>query len=258
MLRRTHHASTVDAPHPVADVPVPLDALLTAYGVPAATSSTRPWIRLNLVASLDGRTAVFGRVGTLSVPADQALFHHLRGLADGILVGAATVRAERYGPVRISPEVRDERKARGQDPEPLLVIVSRSLELGSVIDQLGDRRPIVMTCDAAPAHLVVDLAPKIELISAGTDRVELPRALMALRRRGIRSLLCEGGPTLNGELLEQHLVDEVCITYAPFIGGDPIGMFTLGSAQLVNAHVTHAFHTGDAVFVRALLDAQSD
>ncbi|HEV8296209.1 MAG TPA: hypothetical protein VGQ20_02900, partial [Acidimicrobiales bacterium] len=77
MLRRTHHASTVDAPHPVADVPVPLDALLTAYGVPAATSSTRPWIRLNLVASLDGRTAVFGRVGTLSVPADQALFHHL-------------------------------------------------------------------------------------------------------------------------------------------------------------------------------------
>jgi riboflavin-specific deaminase-like protein len=229
-------------------------ALLTAYSVPGASTGNRPWVRLNLVASLDGRTAVFGRVGALSLPADQALFQHLRGLADGILVGAATVRAEHYGPINVTPEVRAERRRRGQDPEPVLVIVSRSLDIGGAIDQRVGRPPIVLTCDDAPAGRVVDLAPKVDLISAGTTSVDLRRGLTALRRRGIGSLLCEGGPTLNGELLGAGLVDELCLTYAPYLGGDELGMFTAGPMPLVKARMAHAISADGALFVRAVVE----
>ena len=210
----------------------------------------------NLVATLDGRTAVFGREGTLSTAADQQLFHHLRGLSDAILVGAATVRAERYGAPRVSAELARERRSLGQTPEPRLCIVSRSLELSAATDALEQTgsRPIVLTCDAAPRDRVFDVAPHAELISAGTDRVELPRGLAALRRHGVRVAVCEGGPTLNAELLEQGLVDEVCITFSPFIGGDPLGLFERGSAALQSVRVAHVLTVDGTIFVRALLD----
>jgi hypothetical protein len=69
-----------------------LARLLQAYDAPRPPRADRPWVLCNLVATLDGHTAVYGRVGMLSTPADQTLFHHLRSLAGAILVGAATVR----------------------------------------------------------------------------------------------------------------------------------------------------------------------
>jgi riboflavin-specific deaminase-like protein len=236
-----------------------VERLLEAYDVPRSPRPDRPWIMCNLVASLDGRTAVFGRVGTLSTPADQRLFHHLRALSDAIVVGAATVRAESYGAPRVTPEMARERRARGQFAEPRLCIVSRSLELSAADDALEQTgsRPIVLTCDAAPRDRVFDLAPKAEVISAGVERVDLPRAMAALRRHGVRVAVCEGGPTLNAELLEHGLVDEVCITFAPFLGGDPLGLFERGSAPLQSVRVAHVIHVDGTVFVRALLDPMS-
>jgi riboflavin biosynthesis pyrimidine reductase len=101
---------------------------------------------------------------------------------------------------------------------------------------------------------VFQFAPHAEVISAGTDAVDLPRALAALRRHGVRVLVCEGGPLLNAELLEHGLVDELCVTYAPFLGGDPLGMFTRGVAPLQGAQITHATSVDGSVFVRALID----
>lgn len=233
--------------------------LLEAYDVPRAPRADRPWVLCNLVATLDGRTAVYGRVGALSSPADQALFHHLRGLSDAIVVGAATVRAERYGAPRVTPELSRERRERGQAPEPRLCVVSRSLELDGAVDalQTTGSRPIVLTCDAAPADRVFDVAAHAEMISVGSDRVDLRRGLSALRRHGVRVALCEGGPTLNAELLEQGLIDELCITYAPLLGGDPLGLFERGTAPLQNVRIAHVLTADGTIFVRALVDPAS-
>jgi riboflavin-specific deaminase-like protein len=230
--------------------------LLRAYDTPRPPRVDRPWVMCNIVATLDGRTAVYGRVGNLSTPADQALFHHLRGLSDAILVGAATVRAESYGAPRVSEELAAARRSRGQLVAPRLCIVTRSFDLDGARDVLleAEPRPIVLTCDAAPPSRVFDVAPHADVISAGSDAVDLTRALGALRRHGARVVVCEGGPLLNAELLQQGLVDELCVTYAPFLGGDPLGLFTRGVAPLQGAQITHALHVDGSVFVRALID----
>jgi riboflavin-specific deaminase-like protein len=233
-----------------------VEELLRAYELPRPARPDRPWVLCNLVATLDGRTAVYGRVGTLSTAADQALFHHLRGLSDAILVGAATVRAERYGVPRISDAMAAARRARGQHPMPRMCIVTRSLDLDGAHEMLAkaEPRPIVLTCEAAPPSRVFDVSPYADVVSAGVDSVDLRRALAALRRQGIRVVDCEGGPALNAELLAADLVDELCVTFAPLLGGDPLGLFTRGSAPLQGVHVTHALMSEGSVFVRALLD----
>jgi riboflavin-specific deaminase-like protein len=230
--------------------------LLQAYDAPRPPRADRPWVLCNLVATLDARTAVFGRVGALSSPADQTLFHHLRSLSDAILVGAATVRAERYGPPRVSDEMRLARRARGQGAAPRLCIVTRSFELDGARELLAsvEPRPIVLTCDKAPPERVFELARHVDVISAGTDSVDFPRALAALRRHGVRVVVCEGGPTVNAELLASGLVDEVCVTFAPFLGGDPLGLFERGSAPLVGLQIVHALTVDGSIFVRALVD----
>jgi riboflavin-specific deaminase-like protein len=230
--------------------------LLQAYEVPRPPRADRPWVLCNLVATLDGRTAVYGRVGTLSTGADQVLFHHLRGLSDAILVGAATVRAEQYGAPRVTPELTAARRARGQLVAPRLCIVTRSFELDGARETLmsAEPRPIVLTCDSAPPGRVFDVARHSDVISAGKDTVDLPRALAALRRHGVRIVVCEGGPTLNAELLARDLVDEVCVTFAPYLGGDPLGLFERGSAPLQGLQIAHALTVEGSVFIRALVD----
>lgn len=239
------------------DNPSTIEELLAAYELPRAPRTDRPWVICNIVATLDGHTAVFGHVGTLSTRADQALFHHLRGLCDAIMVGAGTVRAERYGPPRVTPELIAARRGRGQSSEPRLCIVSRSLQLDTAQDVLERTRtrPIMLTCDTAPPARVLDVAPHAELISAGSDSVDFPRALAALRRHGVRTVVCEGGPTVNAALLERGLVDELCITFAPFLGGDPLGLFDRGGAALQGVRIAHSFVIDNTVFVRALLDS---
>jgi riboflavin-specific deaminase-like protein len=236
-----------------------IERLLRAYEIPRPPRPDRPWVLCNLVATLDGRTAVYGRVGNLSTGADQALFHHLRGLSDAILVGAATVRAEHYGLPRMSDELATARRARGQLVAPRLCVVTRSVDLNGAIEVLAkaEPKPIVLTCDAAPPSRVFDVAQHADVISAGSDSVDLKRALAALRRHGVRIVDCEGGPTLNAELLAADLVDELCVTFAPYLGGDPLGLFTRGSAPLQGAHIVHALHVDGCVFVRALVDRTS-
>jgi riboflavin-specific deaminase-like protein len=244
------------SPRPASGTDVERDRLLRAYELPRPARPDRPWVLCNLVATLDGRTAVFGRVGSLSTTADQALFHHLRGLSDAILVGAATVRAERYGVPRVPDEMAAARRARGQQVAPRLCIVTRSVDLDGAHEMLAkaEPRPIILTCDAAPPSRVFDVARYADVISAGSDVVDLPRALAALRRHGIRVVDCEGGPRLNAELLAADLVDELCVTFAPFLGGDALGLFTRGNAPLQGAQITHAITVGGSVFVRALVD----
>lgn len=181
----------------------------------------RPWVLVNMIATADGATTVGGVSGPLGGPEDKVVFGAIRGVADVIVAGAATVRAESYGPPRPSESQRRRRVARGQTPVPRLAVVTASGDLDPglrLFAEAGDdERPIVVTCEACPPDRRAALEPVAEIIVAGDLQVDLGRALGELHRRGARVVLAEGGPSLNGQLIAADLVDEWCLSLAPVL-----------------------------------------
>jgi riboflavin biosynthesis pyrimidine reductase len=233
------------------------DALAPYRDVPRPPYVDRPWVLANMVAGVDGSTAIDGRVRDLSGSVDRQLFVDLRSVADVVLVGAETARREHYGPIRLSSARRSARADDGRPPTPRLALVSRSLELGGAeraLETEDGERPIVITCESAPDQARVRLGERADVIVAGTDRVEMPLALAALRKRGVDVVLCEGGPSLLGDLLATGSVDELCLTVAPLVGGDPLPVAVLpGSADVARARLAHVLRAGDDLFLRYLL-----
>ena len=212
----------------------------------------RPYVVVNMVCSADGAIAIQGRTQALSSDADRFVFHYLRSLADVILVGAQTVRAERYGPPRISDERQAERVARGQDPVPRIAVVSGSLDLdwdGRLFTD-SPTRPIILTTTSAD---VTDASKVADVVVAGDPRVDLGSALGKLSGHGSGVVLCEGGPTLNGVLAADDLIDELCLTVAPALVGGDVGTGLLGHvhlADLLPMDLVHAFEDGGDLFLR--------
>jgi len=183
----------------------------------------RPWVIVDMVSSVDGATALAGRSGGLGGPGDKAVFRALRAVPDVILVGAATARVERYGPVRLDDEVRARREARGQAPLPRLALVSGRLDLDpdAVMFTEASEPPLVFTTDGAAAEQVGRFEGRAELVALGPTSVDLTKALAELHRRGARVVLAEGGPRLNGQLVAAGVVDEWCQSVAPMlVAGD--------------------------------------
>ncbi len=197
------------------DLP-PLDVLAdwpTAVG--------RPAIRAVMIQSIDGAVSIDGRSAPLGGPGDTEVYLANRSLADVVLVGAETVRAEGYGPARLTPALVARRERRGQPPRPPIAVVSRSLRLDETSRFFTDAavRPIVITTDDAPPRRVARLEEVADVIVAGTGDVDLAAAVRELGRRGAHRIVCEGGPTLNAALVTAGLLDEVCLTVAPVVVG---------------------------------------
>ncbi len=198
-----------------------IDALVATEERP--TPPDRPWLLVNMVASLDGAITIAERSGGLGGPADRAMFFALRHVADVILVGAGTVRAEDYGPPRASEAIQAVRRERQQAGRPRLAIVTRSLDLdpGARVFSDPSHRPYVVTHEAAPQERVVALADVAEVLTLGTDEVDLVAALAHLRADGAAVVTCEGGPSLNGDLIAHDLIDEWALTVSPLlVSGD--------------------------------------
>ncbi len=206
--------------------------LAGVYG-PGQAAPGRPWVRLNMVASVDGATAVDGLSGGLGGPADHHVFATLRSLADIILVAAGTMRAEGYGPARLTSALVEARRRRGQPDVPPIAVVTRGcrLDWGSPFFTDAAARPIILTAAAAAAEDRERAAEVADVVLAGTDGVDLGRAIAALADRGARSVLVEGGPTLNGQFAAAGLLDEVCLTLSPRLAGGS-ALRILASAQL--------------------------
>jgi riboflavin biosynthesis pyrimidine reductase len=205
-------------------LPLPVDPVDPAevYGeLPAMPG--RPGVRLNMIASVDGATTVEGVSGGLGGEADRRLFMYFRSLADVVLVAAGTVRAERYGPPRLGPELLEARRRRGQAPLPRIAVVSRGLALnwGAPLFSAPSSRPIVVTVADAPAGRRAAASEVADVVVAGEGDVDLALALSALGEAGVHSVVSEGGPTLGGQLVDAGLVDELCLTISPrLVGGD--------------------------------------
>lgn len=236
-------------PRPVDDVD-----LLEAYaGTVRPPAAGRPYVRLNMISSLDGAIAVGGRSRALGGPADGRVFQVLRSLADVVLVGAGTVRAERYGPVRLDGRLRAARADRGQSPVPPIAIVTRSgqLDWESPFFTEAEARPIVLTV-AGVAPRAADVA---DVVVAGDDRVDLPRAVAALAERGAGEILAEGGPALNAQLVAAGLLDELCLTLSPRLvaGNSPRVLAGPDLGAPWPTEVVHLLEEDGFLFLRAAL-----
>lgn len=174
----------------------------------------RPWVMVNMIASIDGATVVDGVSGPLGGPADKRVFAAIRGVADAILVGAGTVRAERYGPPR----------PRGDGTRPRLAVVTATGQLDPSLPLFasappGEPPPLVLTCAACPPERRAALSTVAEVEVVGEELVDVGLAIGALQARGFEVVLAEGGPSLNGQLIAAGLVDEWCAAISPTLVG---------------------------------------
>jgi riboflavin biosynthesis pyrimidine reductase len=189
------------------------------YAPPVQLPVGRPFVRVNMISSIDGAVSVDGRSGPLGGVGDRRVFSVLRSWAEVIVVGAGTMRAEQYGPVRFDDAVQTARRARGQAPVPPIAVVSRSanFEYGTPFFTDAAVKPIIVTTDERGAELAGDAETRAEVIGAGSGDVDLAAAMQALFARGYATALVEGGPTLNGDLAAAHVIDELCLTISPRI-----------------------------------------
>ncbi len=181
----------------------------------------RPWVYSNMVASIDGATALDDVSGGLSSPADRLQFVALRSVADAIIVGGSTVRSERYRPPQLTEEIRAARLKRGQSELPLLVVVSSSLSFDHDIPLFADDnyRPLVATSRSAPTGGLKALEHQADVLVSGNDQVDLKELATQLGVHGNKTILSEGGPTLNGLLIEDNLIDEWNLSISPLLLG---------------------------------------
>jgi riboflavin-specific deaminase-like protein len=182
----------------------------------------RPRVFLNMVSTTDGRATLGGRSGPIGNRADRELFHALRTAVDAVLVGAGTVRAEHYRRLVRDEGARRLRRERGLAEEPLACIVSASLALSpDAVPLLADPGArVVLVTPSATGELPTGAVPIEYVRAARAGGLDLPAALAELHARwGVRTVLCEGGPHLNGALLEAGLVDELFLSLAPKLAG---------------------------------------
>jgi riboflavin biosynthesis pyrimidine reductase len=157
----------------------------------------------------------------LQTPGDNAVFAALRDLADVVVVGAGTARAEGYRGIELSPRRQQLRRELGFAPHPPVAVVSRSLNVDPAAELFtrGAERTIVITTAAADPAARQRLAEVAEIVIAGETEVDLRAARAALAERGLTRILSEGGPTLFADLHRAGIVDELCLTLAPKLVG---------------------------------------
>ncbi len=153
--------------------------------------------------------------------ADRRVFHRLRGLADAVMAGAATVRADRYGPARADAATAAARAARGQAPVPAIVVVSASLDLDWGADLFAGA-PVPTVVAHPRARPLPPAAPAtVRGVPAGDDRVDMRELVAALGGLGMAEILCEGGPGIVAQLAADRLVDELFVAVSPqLVAGD--------------------------------------
>jgi riboflavin biosynthesis pyrimidine reductase len=177
--------------------------------------SGRPGVRLNMISSIDGGTAVNGVSGGLGSLGDKRVFAVLRSLADVVVVAAGTVRAEHYGPSSVP-----------------IAVVTRAAQLDwqSPFFTEAKARPIVLTVEDAPTENLERAAQVADVVVAGSGTIDVRQALTELGARGFHHVLAEGGPSLNGALALAGVLDEVCLTVSPKVVADDAKRIISGPA----------------------------
>ena len=200
-----------------------------AYDVERPRPTDRPWLGVCMVASIDGSTVVDSNSRGLSSKVDQEVLLTLRSLADVLIVGAATVRVEGYGPPR----------KRGQR----VGVVSRRGDVDATSALFTSGAGFLILPDDAPPTTV-------EAVRAGRGSVDLAAALSQVDADFVQA---EGGALLNGALAEADLIDELNLTISPVLAGGDGPRVTGGVAQLARRmRLAHVLEDDSFLFTRYL------
>ena len=179
----------------------------------------RPYVAVNFATTVDGRATIAGVSGPIGSSADTEMLAGLRARFDAVMIGGGTMRAERYGRLVPSQEKRERRERIGLPHDPLMVIVSGRLDLpwdAPLFTEGGGRVLIFTASEAEPPETATPVR-----VVRDEGMVDIAAALRHLRdERGVRALLCEGGPQLHAELQAGAMVDDLFLTIAPkLVGG---------------------------------------
>ena len=204
----------------------------------AYPDQARTWVRANFITSVDGGATADGKTGAMAGPGDRLIFNLLRELADVIVVGAGTVRIEGYSGAHLGVVQRQRRQARGQSEVPQLAIVTKSgrLDRDMGVFTRTEVPPLVLTCTAAAEEtrrLLSDLAEVIDCSGSDPGKVDETALLAILGARGMRRFLTEGGPMLLGTFVQRNLLDDLCLTIAPYVVGGLARRIATGPGQLL-------------------------
>ena len=233
------------------------DQLAECYAV---NDRYRQSVRVNFVASIDGAATDHGLSGGLSGQADKRVFDLLRRLSDVILVGAGTVRAEAYGAMQLDQASVRLRRASGLTDQPVFAIVSGTLGLDpeSAVFTKAPVKAVVVTIGTS-SHVKKEAFSQIaDVIVCGEETLDVSVMLDAFAKRGLRQVLCEGGPTLFGTLLSADHVDELCLTISPLIEAGNAHRIVVGTAGNVRRMILHHVLVSDGtLMLRYLLASPS-
>jgi riboflavin-specific deaminase-like protein len=183
----------------------------------------RPYVVINMITTVDGKaTNLAGTVATLGSRVDRTAMRRIRVATDGVMNGAETLRRENVNPT-VPEDLALVRRSRGLSPQPIALTITGSGNLSlerSFFTEPPER--VVVATNSTPLERVETLSRHAKVIRAGDRRVDLPLMMRLLvEELGIRTLVVEGGPTLNSELISLGLADELFWTISPKILGGP-------------------------------------
>lgn len=224
-----------------------------------------PYIAINMVSSLDGKTAVNGTANSIGGPADRRVMRNLRSRFDAVLRGAGTLRADKIS-LGVTDDLARVRLSENRDAQPLELIVSSDgtrLPLDTnLLDITPGRVAILIPSPSGSAPVLHEDVYTIQMPTTPDGVVDLVPALKTLKRdHGVHSLLLEGGPTLNYSFVSLNIVNELFLTLAPkLLDGPSDNPITLMNGiepplrphetlQLISTHVS-----GDELFLRYIFN----
>jgi riboflavin biosynthesis pyrimidine reductase len=212
------------------------------------------WVRANFITSVDGGATADGTSGAMGGPGDRLVFNLLRELADVIVVGAGTVRVEGYSGAHLGAAQRQRRQARGQSEVPQLAIVTQAgrLDRDMAVFTRTEVPPLVLTSSAATdeAHrLLGDVSEVVDCSGSDPGKLDEAAVVAGLAARGMHRILTEGGPMLLGSLIQRDMLDELCLTIAPYLVGGPTRRIATGQSQLLTRMRCAHILTDDAGYL---------
>jgi riboflavin-specific deaminase-like protein len=229
--------------------PTSVAAQLDGYRPWDDAPAGRPYLALNFAATLDGRASIDGRSGAIGSDTDTAMLVGLRERFDAVMIGAGTMRVERYGRIVSDPAKRAERVALDLPPDPLVVIVG-GLDLpwdAPLFTDGGGEVLLFTTSEDDPPQT----ATPVEVVRETGGRVDLTRAMRHLREeRGIRAVLCEGGPRLHSQLQGAELADELFLTIAPKLVGAGTSILEGALPTVAELNLAWLLQEGSELFAR--------
>jgi riboflavin biosynthesis pyrimidine reductase len=226
------------------------DELVRYYAIPDRTT---PRVRANFISSLDGAATHDGLTRGLNNADDKKVFDVLRMLCDVVLLGAGTLRTEGYGDLRLEDRAVVWRLERGLSAHPTLAVVSGNLDLDAEMAAFAraPTRAVIFTHERSSPRKRQELSGVVDVIVCGGEVLDARAMLSALARRGLRQVLCEGGPHLFGTLIEADCVDELCLTLSPILENGRAGRITAGAALTPRGmRLGHAIPIGDMLMLR--------